>query len=214
MTNLEIWKPIPNYESEYEASNLGRIRSVDRLVNGFGGSKLKKGKILKNHNRGNGYLSVVLSKNGYSKSFSVHKLVAITFIPEEDTQLTVNHINGVKDDNRLENLEWCTMSEQLKHAIKLGLHNPISPYQRGYRTTKEDYEKASKKRIGHEVTKETRIKIAKTLSKQIYCITDDILFDSLDEAVKYSKVPKTTFHRKLNLGKEINGKYYEYRPIH
>jgi hypothetical protein len=65
--------------------------------------------------------------------------------------------------------------------------------------------------MGHNVTLETRNKIAKKLSKQIYCITDDILFDSLDEAVRYSKVPKTTFHRKLNSDKLINGKQYEYK---
>lgn len=211
MTNLEVWKPIPEFEEFYEISNLGSVRSLDRKVNGFNGEKIKKGKLLKQHKRKNGYLSVYLSKNGYGKLFTVHRLLAKAFKPINNDSLTVNHIDGNKQNNYVDNLEWCTMSEQLKHAINLGLYTPKSPYERGYRCTKEDYQKASKKRMGHEVTLETRNKIAKTLSKQIYCITDDILFDSLNEAVKYSKVPKTTFHRKLNSYKIINGKQYEYK---
>lgn len=81
----------------------------------------------------------------------------------------------------------------------------------GYDYPEELREIRRKARLGYKVKEETKEKIRKTLSKQIYCITDDILFDSLEEAVKYSGVPKTTFHRKLNSNKLINGKQYEYK---
>jgi hypothetical protein len=210
MTNLEVWQPVKGFENLYEISNLGNVKSLDRLVNGFNSKKLKKGKLLTQHNR-NGYLGVVLSKEGYTKSFTVHRLVAIAFLPNDDFSLTVNHKDGNKHNNSIENLEWCTMSEQLKHAIKSGLFKPVSPRERGYVNTPEDYRKAAEKRKGQVVTEKTRLKIAKTLQKPIVCITDDIVFNSLNEAVEYSGVPKTTFHRNLKLNKLINGKYYKYK---
>ena len=81
----------------------------------------------------------------------------------------------------------------------------------GYNYPKELREIRRKARLGYKVKEETKEKIKKTLSKQIYCITDDVIFNSLNEAVKYSGVPKTTFHRKLNSNKIINGKQYEYK---
>lgn len=104
----EIWKDIPNYEGIYQASNLGRIKSI------------KTGKIRKNVQYGL-YLSIQLCKNGKNKLHYVHRLIALTFIPNPSNKPQINHINGIKTDNRVENLEWTTQSENVIHAIKIGL---------------------------------------------------------------------------------------------
>lgn len=68
-----------------------------------------------------GYMYVDLCKDGKIKKFTVHRLVALTLIPNPENKPQVNHINGIKTDNRPENLEWCTRSENQKHSIKIGL---------------------------------------------------------------------------------------------
>ena len=118
---MEIWKDIQGYENLYQVSNLGRIKSLDRKVKvGIKNNDivLHKGKILKLNQKRNGYLSVDLSKEGIVKTISVHRLVAIAFIPNVDNKMQVNHINAKKYDNRVENLEWCSYEENKEHAKK------------------------------------------------------------------------------------------------
>lgn len=116
---LEIWRDIKDYEGLYQVSNLGRVRSVDRYVNhSKSGLVLRKGKIREPHSNKQGYLHLTLCKNGVAKTFSVHRLVAMTF-PDlvewtEDAkgkpfdELQVNHKDEHKDNNCVGNLEWCT----------------------------------------------------------------------------------------------------------
>lgn len=115
---MEIWKDIEGFEGRYQVSNFGNVKSLGCKRNG------KKEKILKQHYDKRGYKKVTLSKNYELKSFSVHRLVAIAFLENLENKRTVNHINGIKHDNRVENLEWCTDSENTKHAFKLGLKTP------------------------------------------------------------------------------------------
>ena len=105
----EIWKDIPNYEGHYQASNLGRVKSF----------KLGKERILKPRLDRHGYYHVVFSKSGKVKKNKIHRIVMLAFVGESDLQ--VNHINGIKTDNRLENLEYCTPSENVRHAFDTGL---------------------------------------------------------------------------------------------
>lgn len=115
---MEIWKPIIGYEGLYEVSNFGRIKSLPRVWI-CGNKKSKRSKpetISRIHHNKQKYLQVWLSKEGIAKIYRVHRLVAQAFIPNTENKETVNHINGIKDDNRIENLEWNTLRENQDHA--------------------------------------------------------------------------------------------------
>lgn len=118
----ETWKPIPGYEDRYEASDLGRVRSVDRRVNtvdklGRKRTRKLKGKVLAPGGC-RGYQIVNLSGHG---TVAVHLLVARTFLPKPPGAEDVNHRDGVKANNMLANLEWCTKSHNQRHAVTAGL---------------------------------------------------------------------------------------------
>lgn len=104
----EIWKPIKNYEGLYEVSNLGRIKSLSRIIRANTcGKRIIPERILSNSINGSGYCIVVLCKNGKHKSLSVHRIVAETFIENPKKFNEVNHKDENKQNNNVENLEWC-----------------------------------------------------------------------------------------------------------
>lgn len=125
----EIWKDIPGY-SKYTVSNLGRIKSKPREYKQWRGGIVKKDSVIrkaqKNHR---GYDRIQLyDDHGNFKIHSVHRIVASAFIPNPENKPQVNHINGVRNDNRVENLEWVTGSENMVHAIKTGLQKVVPSY--------------------------------------------------------------------------------------
>ena len=114
---MEVWKDVIGYEGLYQVSNMGNIRCL-----GFEGQSRKQGK-----KRYVDYVNPRLDKNGYyyvrlchpilkSKAFMLHRLIAQAFIDNPKNKEQVNHINGIRSDNRIENLEWMTSKENLRHA--------------------------------------------------------------------------------------------------
>lgn len=115
----EVFKSVKGYEGIYEISNFGTLKSLARIIYDKNGIKLRvqKERIIKiTKNRG-GYSAIMITDiNKNTKTVKIHRLVAIAFIPNPENKKTVNHINGVKHDNRIENLEWSTYSENNRHA--------------------------------------------------------------------------------------------------
>lgn len=109
---MEIWKPVKNYENLYEVSSFGNIRNKKRKT------------ILKPTLSKFNYLFVKLSKDNKTKNFLNHRLVALSFLENINNLPQVNHIDGNKLNNNISNLEWCTASYNIRHAIKLGIMSP------------------------------------------------------------------------------------------
>lgn len=145
---MEMWKTIKGFDN-YKVSTNGRIQNI------------KTGKILIPFTTKNGYQVVSQSRGGRSCKLYVHRLVAEAFIPNENTDLQVNHLNGVKSDNRLENLEWCTSSENHLHRSRtLGIKR--SPEHM---------------RMMCDLARVTHY-------KQVICVETDVIFDSVVDAAK------------------------------
>jgi hypothetical protein len=147
----EIWKDIKGYEGLYKISNHGRVKSLPK--NHRYGSKseriLKLGKTKKQQN-GLDYPTVCLSKDAIVVDYKIHRLVAVAFIPNPENKYSVNHINGIKNDNSVENLEWATASEQNYHMWKTGLI-----------TISDKWIEAMKSNIGRKHSVESKLKISK-----------------------------------------------------
>ena len=133
MENLEneVWKDIPNYEKLYQVSNLGRVRSLDILLyrektgaSNTGGYFKKNGRLVAITDNGNGYKIVSLSRKG-RKNFYVHRLVSICFLENSKNDKEVNHIDGNKSNNNINNLEWCNHKENIQHAYDNGLYRSL-----------------------------------------------------------------------------------------
>lgn len=116
----EIWKDIPGYEEYYQISNHGRIKSLNRIScqNHIIEEKIRKATLDQD-----GYYKIILTVNGNVRSFFVHRIVATVFIPNVDNLPQINHKNCIKIDNRVENLEWTTSSENILHAFHMGVKN-------------------------------------------------------------------------------------------
>ena len=116
-----MFKQIKGFENYYEIDENGIVKSVDRMIWNGKGYVLKKGQILKQAKNIKGYKICYLSKNGKQKTCFVHRLVAITFIPNPQNLPQINHIDCNKENNNITNLEWCSNLDNHRHAIKNGL---------------------------------------------------------------------------------------------
>lgn len=149
MKNKEIWKDIPGYEGLYQASRSGKIRSMSRRLDYRTGSRMIDGRILRPALSKEGYLRVCLCREGEEKNGKVHRLICLTFLPNPENKPHVNHKDGNKLNNHVDNLEWCTASYNQRHAFAKGLAKP------NYSGRKIDYETAEiiRKRCANGETK-------------------------------------------------------------
>lgn len=115
---VEIWIDVCGYEGFYKVSNRGNIKSLDRICGYMpsGSPRHIKGQKIKPYDNGNGYLMVHLKRDGKRKPIGVHRLVAQTFIPNNDTTFVVNHIDYDKHNNHVNNLEWCSQRDNILHS--------------------------------------------------------------------------------------------------
>ena len=122
----EIWNDINGYEGLYQVSSLGTIKSLARFTPNQWSetSRFREEKQLSYQLTKDGYPTIKLSKNGNAIRYRIHRLVALCFLENPFGKEQVNHINGIKTDNRVENLEWATYSENSKHSFDNNLQNP------------------------------------------------------------------------------------------
>jgi hypothetical protein len=130
---METWKSISGYERYYEISNIGRVKGIERFIKHSSGGLLKKNvKYLKSSSNGTGYMRVMLSKDGLRKEYYVHRLIMEAFVGKSN--LHINHINSIRDDNRLDNLEYVTVRENqhkrnLNRTLPLGVQKVRGRYR-------------------------------------------------------------------------------------
>jgi hypothetical protein len=148
----EIWKDVKGYEGLYQISNEGRVKSLPK-EHRYGRKYekiLKLGKTIKQRN-GEDYPKVCLSKDGIVKYYNIHRLVATAFITNSNNKSEVNHKNGIKNDNRVQNLEWVTPKENSQHSWDIGLSKVTDKWR----------EAMQKCNIGRKHSDESKLKMSK-----------------------------------------------------
>ena len=172
---IEIWKPVKGFEN-YEVSNLGQVKSLNY-------NRTKEAKILRLCKNKDGYLCVHLHKNGKGYAKKVHRLVTAAFIPNPEGKTEVNHIDGNKTNNRVENLEWATHSENMHHAWETGLCKALKGENHpmhGKQLSEETKKKLSEALKGKYTGKYTGKKNPR--ARKVICITTGETFNCILEA--------------------------------
>lgn len=183
---MEIWKDILGYEGLYQVSNMGRIKSLGRIKINHSKIQMVPERIKSLRKTKQGYLLVDLYKNNIQKTLRVHRIVAEAFIDNAEKKETVNHINGDKSNNKVENLEWATPSEQNFHFYKNKLKS----------------DKNIKKAIKA---------MNKATSKKVLCLDTNIIYNSLTEAAKFNNISPSTIRKVINGEmKKAAGKKWKY----
>lgn len=141
----EEWRQIPGYSGRYLVSNLGRVASMPNKANSVP-------HLLKLRPKGTGYVNVVLSDKNTRKEVSVHRLVAMAFIPNDANLPQVNHKNEIKDDNRVENLEWCTAEYNANYGHRNVRRKPVIQTKDGKMVARHESTRLAAKAVGVDYT--------------------------------------------------------------
>lgn len=170
----EIWEDIKGFEGFYQFSNMFRVKMLSRSVKAGNGYRTIPERVLKLSKFPNGYLFFRLFVNYESTHVSQHRLIGLHFISNPENKPFINHKNGVKDDNRVENLEWATASENSQHAYKTGLRNGL-PKEKVHFFGKKGVDSYAFHRTGGLNPK----------AKKIKCLTLDVTFGCTKEMSDY-----------------------------
>lgn len=196
------WKYIKDYEGLYEVSTDGKIRSV----------KNGKYKELKKYKDKYGYENIGLTKNKTQKLYKAHRLVAGAFIPNPENKPHVDHINTIRDDNRVSNLRWVTIKENNNNVLT---KEHISNSKKGILKTSETKMKMSKSKTGIERDMETKMKISKSLkgnkspnARPVYCYEFNYIKLSAVEWEEELNLPKNTVSSCCRGVKKHSGGYH------
>lgn len=137
---IEVWRDVPSFQGVLQASNTGRIKRLAKYRNTKGGGRAHMPeKILKQTISNYGYYKVCISIDGKVHHLSAHRLIAEAFVPNPNIQHQINHINGIKTDNSIENLEWVSLTENIRHAHATGL-SAVQPKGEANKLSKKLYQ--------------------------------------------------------------------------
>lgn len=136
---MEIWKDVIGFEGLYQVSNLGRVKILSKKIKSMSGYSIRKEKYTKMGPNSRGYTNAALTKGGVPKIIGLHRLIAIHFIPNPENKPQINHKDGNKSNNKINNLEWCDASYNQTHAIinELRLHRHVFQYDKNHNFIKE-----------------------------------------------------------------------------
>lgn len=176
---MEEWRDIEGFENIYQISNFGRVKRLQRTVIVFNRFKYCERnlaeKYMSTYVLPKGYQCVKLHHKKHRRSEYIHRLVALAFIPQEESKKEVNHKDGDKHNNHVDNLEWCTRKENIQHAWDTGLNKSTEKQKESVRRT-------------------AKLKVSKVVLDE----SNGVFYDSVKDAAKYNSICYAYMLKKLN----------------